>query len=73
MDQLRKAYQRAIQTPINNVEGIWQEYNAFENNLGKLTVCRELADCARAFRDVLLTSRPRIRLKSSLRSTRLPT
>lgn len=38
MDQLRKAYQRAIQTPINNVESIWQEYNAFENNLGKLTV-----------------------------------
>lgn len=38
MDQLRKAYQRAIQAPINNVESIWQEYNAFENNLGKLTV-----------------------------------
>lgn len=38
MDQLRKAYQRAIQAPINNVESIWQEYNAFENNLVKLTV-----------------------------------
>lgn len=38
MDQLRKAYQRAIQAPINNVESIWQEYNVFENNLGKLTV-----------------------------------
>lgn len=40
MDQLRKAYQRAVQAPINNVESIWQEYNAFENNLGKLTVRR---------------------------------
>lgn len=38
MDALRKAYQRAICIPVNNVEAIWQEYNQFENNLNKMTV-----------------------------------
>lgn len=38
MDALRKAFQRAVQVPLNNVEQIWQEYNAFENGLSKMTV-----------------------------------
>lgn len=38
MDALRKAYQRAVQIPLNNVEQIWQEYNQFENNMSKMTV-----------------------------------
>lgn len=38
MDSLRKAFQRALQAPVNNVEAIWQDYNAFENNLSKMTV-----------------------------------
>ena len=38
MDVLRKAYQRAICIPLNNVESIWQEYNQFENGLNKMTV-----------------------------------
>ncbi|GAA5979059.1 hypothetical protein JCM10908_002790 [Rhodotorula pacifica] len=49
MDQLRKAYQRAIQAPINNVESIWQEYNAFENNLGKLTAKKFIAEHSPAY------------------------
>lgn len=38
MDALRKAYQRAVQIPLNNVEQIWQEYNQFENSMNKMTV-----------------------------------
>lgn len=38
MDALRKAYQRAVIIPLDNVEQIWQEYNQFENNLNKMTV-----------------------------------
>ncbi|GAA5860469.1 hypothetical protein JCM3774_000433 [Rhodotorula dairenensis] len=49
MDQLRKAYQRAVQAPINNVESIWQEYNAFENNLGKLTAKKFIAEHSPAY------------------------
>lgn len=37
-DQLRKAYQRAVVIPLNNVEFLWREYNAFENTINKQTV-----------------------------------
>lgn len=42
MDMLRKAYQRAVCIPLDNVESIWQEYNQFENNLNKMTVSNNL-------------------------------
>ena len=39
MDAIRKAYQRAVQIPMDNVKRIWEEYQEFENNLNKITVC----------------------------------
>lgn len=38
MDVLRKIYSRATSIPIHNVELIWKDYDAYENNLNKLTV-----------------------------------
>lgn len=38
MDVMRKAYQKAICIPLNNVELIWKEYDQFENSLNKVTV-----------------------------------
>ncbi len=38
MDSVRKAYQRAVQIPMDNVKRIWEEYQEFENNLNKITV-----------------------------------
>lgn len=38
MDLLRKIYQRAVCVPMDKLESIWQEYNAFENSLNKTTV-----------------------------------
>ncbi|GAA5910917.1 hypothetical protein JCM6882_001931 [Rhodosporidiobolus microsporus] len=49
MDALRKAFQRAVQSPINNVEGIWQEYNAFENNLSKMTAKKFIAELSPSY------------------------
>ncbi|KAG9232998.1 hypothetical protein BJ875DRAFT_485530 [Amylocarpus encephaloides] len=37
MDQLRKAYQRAICVPMSNVNNLWKEYDQFEMGLNKLT------------------------------------
>lgn len=39
MDQLRKAYQKAIMVPTSALNGIWKEYDQFEMGLNKLTVC----------------------------------
>ncbi|GAA5863399.1 hypothetical protein JCM1840_007513 [Sporobolomyces johnsonii] len=49
MDALRKAYQRAVQVPLNNVEAIWQEYNAFENNLSKMTAKKFIAELSPSY------------------------
>jgi cleavage stimulation factor subunit 3 len=38
MDQLRSIYQRAVCIPLENLETLWQQYNAFENDLNKTTV-----------------------------------
>jgi cleavage stimulation factor subunit 3 len=38
MDQVRKAYQRAIAVPMGSVSTLWKEYDAFENGLNKQTV-----------------------------------
>lgn len=37
MDQLRKAYQRAICVPMANVNQLWKEYDQFEMGLNKIT------------------------------------
>lgn len=38
MDQTRRIYQRAVCLPLENLETLWQGYNAFENDLNKATV-----------------------------------
>lgn len=38
MDQLRKAYQRAICVPMATVNTLWKEYDQFEMGLNKMTV-----------------------------------
>jgi cleavage stimulation factor subunit 3 len=38
MDQLRKAYQRAICVPISTVNSLWKDYDQFEMSLNKMTV-----------------------------------
>ncbi|KAK1757281.1 hypothetical protein QBC47DRAFT_178031 [Echria macrotheca] len=44
MDQLRKAYQRAVCVPISNINSLWKEYDQFEMGLNKLTGRKYLAD-----------------------------
>ena len=44
MDQLRKAYQRAVCVPISNVNTLWKEYDQFEMGLNKLTGRKFLAE-----------------------------
>ena len=38
MDAVRKAYQRAVQIPMDNVKKLWEEYQDFENGLNRITV-----------------------------------
>lgn len=38
MDQLRRAYQRAIKVPTQATQALWKEYDQFEMSINKLTV-----------------------------------
>ncbi|KAF5371988.1 hypothetical protein D9615_008143 [Tricholomella constricta] len=44
MDALRKVYHRAVQIPLDNVEGLWQDLEAFENSLNRITAKKFMAD-----------------------------
>ncbi|KAI0092880.1 Suf-domain-containing protein [Irpex rosettiformis] len=44
MDAVRKAYQRAVQIPMDNVKRLWEEYQEFENNLNKITAKKLISD-----------------------------
>lgn len=46
MDLMRKIFHKSIHTPLYNIEEIWKEYDAFENNLSKLTAKKFIADQA---------------------------
>jgi cleavage stimulation factor subunit 3 len=62
MDLLRKIFHKAIHTPIHNIEDIWKEYDAFENNLSKLTAKKFIADRAAGY----MTARASIKDQKSL-------
>jgi cleavage stimulation factor subunit 3 len=44
MDLLRKAYHRAVTVPIENVEQLWTECEAFENGLNKTLAKKYIGD-----------------------------
>ncbi|KAJ3284935.1 mRNA 3'-end-processing protein rna14 [Borealophlyctis nickersoniae] len=44
MDHLRRVYQRAVWIPLINIELLWKDYDAFENNLNKLTAKKFLSE-----------------------------
>jgi len=44
MDALRKVYHRAVQIPLDNVEKLWQELEAFETGLNKIVAKKFMAD-----------------------------
>ncbi|CAK5277319.1 unnamed protein product [Mycena citricolor] len=48
MDALRKVYQRAVQIPLDNVEKLWSDMEAFETGLNKLTAKKFMTDLSAA-------------------------
>jgi len=59
MEQLRKLYQRAVVNPMQNLESIWKEYDAFENGLNKLLAKNLLAEHAPKYMQARTTYRER--------------
>ncbi|KAF7354683.1 mRNA 3'-end-processing protein RNA14 [Mycena sanguinolenta] len=48
MDALRKVYHRAVQTPLENVEQLWTQLEAFEMGLNKITAKKFMSELSPA-------------------------
>ncbi|KAI0333418.1 Suf-domain-containing protein [Cubamyces sp. BRFM 1775] len=48
MDAVRKAYQHAVQIPMENVKRLWEEYQEFENGLNRITAKKFISDLTEA-------------------------
>ncbi|RDX43084.1 hypothetical protein OH76DRAFT_1245226 [Lentinus brumalis] len=44
MDAVRRAYQQAVQIPMENVKRLWEDYQDFENGLNKITAKKFISD-----------------------------
>ncbi|KAI8808347.1 hypothetical protein BJ742DRAFT_288347 [Cladochytrium replicatum] len=62
MDELRRAYQRALVIPLNNIEQLWKEYDNYENGLNKQLAKKLLAERSPAY----MTARTALREMKNL-------
>ncbi|KAK0625290.1 hypothetical protein B0T17DRAFT_508292 [Bombardia bombarda] len=72
MDQLRKAYQRAICVPISNINILWKEYDKFEMNLNKLTGRKYLAEKSPSYMSAKSANTALENLTRGLQRTNVP-
>jgi len=72
MDQLRKAYQRAICVPISNVNTLWKEYDQFEMGLNKMTGRKFLAERSPAYMTAKSANTALENITRGLRRSNLP-
>ncbi len=72
MDQMRKAYQRAICVPIANVNTLWKEYDQFEMGLNKLTGRKYLAEKSASYMSAKSANTALENITRGLQRTTLP-
>ena len=72
MDQLRKAYQRAICVPIANVNMLWKEYDQFEMGLNKTTGRKYLSDKSPSYMSAKSANTALENITRGLQRTNLP-
>lgn len=67
-DQLRRVYQRAVVTPLQNVEQLWREYDAFENGISRQTARKFLSESSPGYMTARACARELAKLTDVLRS-----
>ncbi|KAF8720570.1 hypothetical protein AX14_010937 [Amanita brunnescens Koide BX004] len=66
MDALRKVYHRAVQIPLDNVEQLWHDLEAFETSLNKITAKKFMTDLSPSHMQARTTLRQLINHVTSL-------
>lgn len=72
MDQLRRAFQSAVVVPLNQVESIWRDYDAYETSLNKLTAKKFLGERSPAYMQARTVLRELKQLTDALERPSLP-
>ncbi|KAK3376697.1 hypothetical protein B0T24DRAFT_525782 [Lasiosphaeria ovina] len=72
MDQLRRAYQRAICVPMAHVNALWKEYDQFEMSLNKLTGRKYLAEKSASYMSAKSANTALDNITRGLQRTNLP-
>ncbi|KAL8698525.1 MAG: hypothetical protein Q9201_006522 [Fulgogasparrea decipioides] len=72
MDQLRKAYQRAIKIPTQATQSLWKEYDQFEMSINKLTGRKFLQEESPAYMTARSSYIALSNITRNLRRTTLP-
>ncbi|KAL8688578.1 MAG: hypothetical protein Q9218_005547 [Villophora microphyllina] len=73
MDQLRKAYHRAIKVPTQATQSLWKEYDQFEMSINKLTGRKFLQEESPAYMTARGSYVALSNITRNLRRTTLPT
>jgi cleavage stimulation factor subunit 3 len=72
MTTIRKLYQRAIETPMHNLEQVWKEYDKFENETDKILAKPILSEYGPRYMAARTTFKERKRYWESLIRNMLP-
>ncbi|GAO18387.1 uncharacterized protein UV8b_05405 [Ustilaginoidea virens] len=72
MDQLRKAYHRAIAVPMSSVNSLWKDYDQFEMGLNKVTGRKFIQDRSPGYMSAKSANIALDNIARNLRRTNLP-
>ncbi|CZS92531.1 related to mRNA 3'-end-processing protein rna-14 [Rhynchosporium graminicola] len=72
MDQLRKAYQRAVNVPMSSLNILWKEYDQFEMGLNKITGRKFLQEKSPSYMSARSANTALESITRSLNRTTLP-
>ncbi|EPX74799.1 mRNA cleavage and polyadenylation specificity factor complex subunit Rna14 [Schizosaccharomyces octosporus yFS286] len=67
LDAVRRTYQRAVSTPIYNIEKLWRDYDAFENSINRATARKFVAEKSPAYMSARAAMRELSNMTNGLR------
>ncbi|EPY50921.1 mRNA cleavage and polyadenylation specificity factor complex subunit Rna14 [Schizosaccharomyces cryophilus OY26] len=67
LDAVRRTYQRAVSTPIYNIEKLWRDYDAFENSVNRATARKFVAEKSPAYMSARAAMRELSNMTNGLR------
>ncbi|EMR08331.1 hypothetical protein PNEG_03171 [Pneumocystis murina B123] len=72
IDHIRRIYHRAICIPIANIETLWREYDAFENNFNRSTARKFLSEKSSSYMMARTAWKDMASITAGFRATNIP-